>query len=161
MDYIILAAKFERRAHVAAELDNAIDRHAVFADIIRQRLQKLHADINIPAHVVFVRNDHLILTVDNVRVAAQSAEQTILVADLLDFFAELCAHGKLAHALEHLVILFLRARNAYDLERTVKVAAVFIFFLQLVYLAGAAAADAAHYLPAGQRSLQIFHIMHP
>lgn len=56
---------------------------------------------------------------------------------------------------------FCEPGTAYDLERTVKVAAVFIFFLQLVYLAGAAAADAAHYLPAGQRSLQIFHIMHP
>ena len=104
---------------------------------------------------------HLILAVYDVGVAAQSAEQTVFVADLLYLFAQLRAHGKLAHGFEHLVVLLLRAGNAYHLERTVEIAAVFIFFLQLIYLAGAAAAYAAHYLPAGQRRLQILHIMHP
>ncbi len=129
VDYIVLSAQFERRAHVTAELYDIFDRHAVFADIVRQRLQKLHSDINIPAHVVFMGDYHLILTIDDIGMAAQSAEQTVFVADFLHLFAKLRAHGKLAHCAEHLVILLLRAGNAYHLECAVEIAAVFIFFL--------------------------------
>ena len=161
MNYPVFLAKLKRRANIRAELYDLTRRYAVFMHIIRKRGEQLHADIDIPPGVVFMRNDHLILTVDDVRMPTQNAHQPVLVADLLDLLSELCTHGVFAHGALHLLVLSLSCGDGDHLERTVKIAAVFVFFLQLIHLAGAAAADAVNGLPAGKSRKFLFHKQFP
>ena len=98
MDDIELLAQLQRMAQIDSQLDHVLPGDRMGAGVPVQRRQELHPDQDVPADIVRVLDDLMILVADHVAVAFQSAHQGKFPDQFLHKAAKISPHAGVIHA---------------------------------------------------------------
>ena len=94
----IFLAQLQRPAQINSQLDHVLPGDRMSAGVPVQRRQELHPDQDVPANVIRVLDDLMILVADHVAVAFQAAHQGKLLYQLLHKTAKISPHTGIIHA---------------------------------------------------------------
>ena len=138
---VVFAAQLQCAAYVNAESDHICTANAVFLGILRKRGEQLHANKHVPADLVRMLDDPMILIADDVAFALELRHDAKLLDKLLHEAPEVRRDAFGAHAVVSNA-LYLRSalRNGDRLERRL-VGVAEVPALDLEHLAEAALAD--------------------
>ena len=117
MDDIVLAAEFQRLANVRTQLDHIVLGHAVFVRMIQQRRQQFETHQDIPAYIVLVFYDQMVLVADDMTVALQLRHEYEFIDHIFHYvsvvFREIVFCHTVGHDTSYLIFIL---RDSYRLK---------------------------------------------
>ena len=117
MDDLVFSAQFKRSAEIDAEPDRVAARHQVRLFIVDQRREQLHPDQDVPAKVILVFDDFVVLVADDIALPLQFGHERDLADHFFGDAAKIFRNALLVHSVRASALDFtfiLRDRDDFD-----------------------------------------------